>query len=505
MGKIKRKVLSLMLDSAANKTGRRKKELESDLRCARRQYGISTSDYMLKGMYRLSIDEIKEKYTQPQNLKKDFDVELVAEMKGISYEEAKAEMDKLRDKYDILYKEYTANKLYVYKTKKGLKKRIDRILEKNEKYLLEVCDDAGWTYEKAKSEAARVKKAFGITYKQFSRYRFYSMTDEEISAKLKHWTENSRHYIDIVMAESGWSREQVRRHMKRYGVLYDILQPYYVLYRGWELSDEEMDGYARQKLSERLWAKYNDAEQARILAEKHRFDEVYAEYTGRKFWINRDTSFEEFCEFADGIDYIFCKPIESGGGLGTEKFKITDDLKGLYDTLMAKERLLVEECIKQHEAVDEFIPGCVCTVRVVVLQDEEGIHTICAGMRFGHDGITDNFSQDGMVADIDIESGVIVTDAVDKKGHVYEKHPISGKTFKGFKVPNWDKVRYVTENAMNVLPGINYVGWDVAICPDSAVLVEGNAMPDLVLIQAPYAPVKKGMRYLFDPWLNKDK
>ena len=505
MGKIKRKVLSLMLDSAANKTGRRKKELESDLRCARRQYGISTSDYMLKGMYKLSIDEIKEKYTQPQNLKKDFDVELVAEMKGISYEEAKAEMDKLRDKYDILYKEYTANKLYVYKTKKGLKKRIDRILEKNEKYLQEVCDDAGWSYEKAKSEAARVKKAFGITYKQFSRYRFYSMSDEEISAKLKHWTENSRHYIDLVMAESGWSREQVRRHMKRYGVLYDILQPYYVLYRGWELSDEEMDGYARQKLSERLWAKYNDAEQARILAEKHLFDEVYAEYTGRKFWINRDTSFEEFCEFADGIDYIFCKPIESGGGLGTEKFKITDDLRGLYDTLMAKERLLVEECIKQHEAVDEFIPGCVCTVRVVVLQDEEGTHTICAGMRFGHDGITDNFSQDGMVADIDIESGVIVTDAVDKKGHVYEKHPISGKTFKGFKVPNWDKVRYVTENAMNVLPGINYVGWDVAICPDSAVLVEGNAMPDLVLIQAPYAPVKKGMRYLFDPWLNKDK
>ena len=140
-----------------------------------------------------------------------------------------------------------------------------------------------------------------------------------------------------------------------------------------------------------------------------------------------------------------------------------------------------------------------------MLQDEEGTHTICAGMRFGHDGITDNFSQDGMVADIDVETGVIVTDAIDKKGQVYEKHPISGKTFKGFQVPNWDKVRSVTENAMNVLPGINYVGWDVAICPDNVVLVEGNAMPDLVLVQAPYAPVKKGMKYLFDPWLNKDK
>ena len=92
---------------------------------------------------------------------------------------------------------------------------------------------------------------------------------------------------------------------------------------------------------------------------------------------------------------------------------------------------------------------------------------------------------------------------MDKKGHVYERHPISGKRFKGFVVPNWDKVRKVTENAMSVQDGINYVGWDVAICEDKAVLVEGNAMPDLVLIQAPYAPFKKGMKYLFDPWLNK--
>lgn len=505
MGNMKKKVLSIMLGSAAKTTGRSRRDIEADLRAARRQFGISTADYFFKGMYKLSLDEIKAKYFDPQKQKTDLDVELVAEIKGISYEAALSEMDALKNKYGILYKEYTANKLYVYKTKKGLKKKIAHMAEKDEKYLGEVCADAGWSYEKAKSEAERVKKRFGITYKYFSRYHFYTMSDDEISAKLRHWTENARHYIDIVMKESGWSRMQVRRHMKRYGVLYDILQPYYVLYRAWELSDEEMDSYARQKLSERLWARYNDAEQARILAEKHRFDEVYAEFTGRKFWINRDSSFEQFCDFAEGIDYIFCKPIESGGGLGTEKLKVTEDLRGLYDTLMSKERLLVEECIKQHEAVDEFIPGCVCTVRVVVIQDEGQTHTICAGMRFGHHGITDNFSQDGMVADIDVDTGVIITDAVDKKGHVYEKHPVSGKVFKGFKVPNWDRVRYITENAMNVLPGINYVGWDVAICPDGAVLVEGNAMPDLVLIQAPHAAEKKGMRYLFDPWLNKEK
>ena len=505
LDKMKKKALNIYLKQAAKSSGRPLKEIEAEMFNAKRLFGLRKREYLLKGLYKMPYSEIKARYGKnvAKDAKPDLDIELVAELKGISYAEAKEEMDKLKVKHDILYKEYTKEKLYKYKTKKGLNKRIEKIKEKNEKYLQEVCDDAGWSYEKAKSEADRIKKRYGISYKQYSRYRFYSMSDAEISAKLRHWTENSNHYVDIVVQESGWTPDTVRRHMKRYGVLYDILQPYYVLYRGWELSDEEMDSYARQKNSETLWSRYNDAQQARVLADKYLFDKEYGEYTGRKFWVNRDSSFEEFYEFAHDLEYLFCKPIESGGGLGTEKYAVTEDLRGLYDALMSKERLLVEECIKQHPEVDEFIPGCCCTVRVVVLQDEEGVHTICAGMRFGHDGITDNFSQDGMVADINIETGEIVTDAVDKKGHVYECHPISGKRFKGFVVPNWDKVRKVTENAMSVQDGINYVGWDVAICEDKAVLVEGNAMPDLVLIQAPYAPFKKGMKYLFDPWLNK--
>lgn len=500
----KKKLVGAYIKHAAKVSGRNCKEIEADMFNAKRVFGLRKREYLLKGMYKMPYSEIKKLYGKNtvKKAKPDLDVELVAEIKGISYAQAKEEMDKIKVKHDILYKEYTKEKLYKYKTKKGLNKRIEKIKAKNEKYLQEVCDDAGWSYEKAKSEADRIKKRYGISYKQYSRYRFYSMSDEEISAKLRHWTDNSNHYVQMVMEESGWTEEQVRRHMKRYGVLYDILQAYYVLYRAWELSDEEMDSYARQKNSETLWAKYNDPQQTRILADKYLFDDVYRDYTGRKFWVNRDSSFEEFCQFAGDLEYLFCKPIESGGGLGTEKYQVTDDLRGLYDTLMGKERLLVEECIKQHPEVDEFIPGCVCTIRVVTLMDKDGVHTICAGMRFGHDGITDNFSQDGMVADIDIETGTIITDAIDKKGHVYEVHPISGKRFKGFKVPNWDKVRKVTEDAIRVQDGVNYVGWDVAICQDKAVLVEGNAMPDLVLIQAPYAPVKKGMKYLFTPYME---
>lgn len=502
--KLKRKILNIRIAAIAKKTGRKPDDIKKDMRRAKKRFGVSYKEFMARKLYLKSFAEIKKIYVpEGKKRKQDMDIALVAEVKGISRDAAKAEMDVLRDKYGILYKEYTQYKLFSCTTEEELAARVQHILEKDEKYIREVCDDTGWNFEKAKAEAERIKKTHNTTIKHYSRYRFYSMSDDEIKAKLKSWKNDGRHYVDIAVAESGWSRNKVRYHMKRCQVLYDIINAYYVLYRCWELTDEEIDSYARQKNSETLWTRYNDAEQARILAEKHRFDEVYSEYTGRRFWINRDSSFEQFREFAEGLDSVFCKPIESGGGLGTEKYEVTEDLRGLYELLTGKERLLVEECIKQHPAVDEFVPGCCCTVRVVVLQDEEGTHTICAGMRFGHDGITDNFSHDGMVADVDIETGTIITDAVDKKGRVYEKHPVSGKTFKGFIIPNWSLVREVTEKSMDVLPGINYVGWDVAICEDKAVLVEGNAMPDLVLIQAPYAPVKKGMKYLFDPWLNK--
>ena len=155
----KKKLVSVYIKRAAKESGRSFKEIEADMFNAKRVLGLRKREYLLKGMYNMPYSEIKKRYgkTSAKAPKTDLDVELVAEIKGISYDEAMEEMDKLKIKHDILYKEYTKEKLYKYKTKKGLNKRIEKIKEKNEKYLQEVCDDAGWTYEKAKSEASRIK------------------------------------------------------------------------------------------------------------------------------------------------------------------------------------------------------------------------------------------------------------------------------------------------------------------------------------------------------------
>ena len=429
-------------------------------------------------------------------------VQFVANYKGIPYDEAKNEMEKLKHAYGIYYIEYVDNKLHLCKTDEELQRKIKSIQRDNEKYLKEVCADTGWSMEKAKEEADKIKRKYGMSYRKYSRYRFYEKSPEEIAEKINTWRNNTSMYVKTAMDASGWPEEKVRKHIKRCQAEFDIIPAYYPLYHAWELTDEQLDGYARQHNSLTLDRKYNKLSATRALADKALFNEIYKEYTGRKYWINKNTNFDEFKHFVDGINYIFCKPIESGGGLGAEKYKVTSDLQGLYDMLMSKDRLLVKECIEQHKEIDEFAPGCVNTVRVVVLNDENNIcHTICTGIRFGNGGVTDNFSHDGMVADVDPNTGIIRTNAIDKKGHVYEEHPISHKKFIGFKIPHWDKVHKITTDAMYVQKDVNYVGWDVAICNDKVVLVEGNSAPDLVLVQAPYAPQFKGMKYLFDPYL----
>lgn len=430
---------------------------------------------------------------------KNIDIELLADIKQIPYSSAKAIMDNMTKKCNISYSEYMDNKLFIYKTDAGLNGKIEKMRKKEEELIETIAADTGWSTEKTIQRANELYKKFGLSYRKIAGYRFYSMPDELVRQKLDSWNETAKKNREIVKAATGWSMHKIRLHMRRYAVLYDIISAYYILYKAWELTDEEMDSYARQKNSEKLWLKYNDREEAKVLAEKDKFDQVYADYIKRKYWLNVDTNYDEFLQFVDGLEYIFCKPIKFGGGLNTEKYKVERGKeKELYDLLMSKDRLLVEECVVQHKDVDEFLPGCVNTVRMVVLYQDGKCNFICAGMRFGYHGITDNFSQDGMVVDVDVETGIVQTNAIDKKGNIYEKHPISGKTFVGFQIPHWEMAKKVAEDAIKVQDGVNYVGWDLAICENKVSIIEGNCMPDLVLVQAPYAPQKEGKKYLFE-------
>ena len=76
----------------------------------------------------------------------------------------------------------------------------------------------------------------------------------------------------------------------------------------------------------------------------------------------------------------------------------------------------------------------------------------------------------------------------------------TGKVFKVFQYPAWEKLRATVKAMAKIIPQMSHVGWDIAINDKSEiVLIEANGNPDIDVQQAPddtgrlhlYAPLVK--------------
>ena len=464
------------------------------------KHKISSDQYLSLRMYDKTESEIR------RILRQNAFIQIVVQQTEWSYTRARREMDRLRqtfDKYGVSlgYREYVRYRVYDLDSYQKLKLLLT-LRGKVREQIASVRAATGWSKQKAITEMTRARKEYGFSFFRYSASRLYTLNEVELEREAilrgKLFTEQ----IDAIVAASGWMRREVLQHVKRVTAFYVLPTDYYLLYRMWELSDEEIASYAFHCHSIQLSEKYNSKKATEVMFDKARFHKLYRKYLNRKHWINKDTSYDKFLKFVDGLDYIFCKPTDSSQGRGTEKLKVSDfELRDLYDYLIGREKLLVEEVVHQHKAIDAFTPGCVNTIRVITIDQGDNVEIIAVSIRFGNKDVVDNFSQDGMVCAVDINDGRIVTDAIDRMGVTYTHHPVTGLQFKDFVIPHWNQVIAMSKEAMKVQKGINYIGWDVAVCEDRAVFIEGNSQPDLVLVQAPYSKEKLGQKYKFEKYL----
>ena len=105
---------------------------------------------------------------------------------------------------------------------------------------------------------------------------------------------------------------------------------------------------------------------------------------------------------------------------------------------------------------------------------------------------------------VDLETGNLISDAMDENGNRYSVHPDNGLVFREYQIPNWkaavDFAREIMETLVRKTEHINYVGWDITYTEDEEwVIVEGNAFPQFVQ-QATYG---RGLKREFDEYLNR--
>lgn len=473
----------------------------------------------------------KEKKVQPKKdnaSKKEAYIQEVMENTGWSYELAQKNIKQAKEKTGITYRDYARFAFYLV-AEEDFETEYEKILKKKErrKQQKESCitttmEHTGWTREKAEMKIKQAKEKTGITYKDYEKYAFYSIPENQQVEKYKEISKKKKkeeklkvqreEAIAKTMKITGWdydfTKAKIADARKRTGCAYKE----YVLYKFYELSEEEQATYFLIKQSQQIARKFDtNKEFVKILCDKELTNVHFSKYLGRPWCVNTKISLEEFTERFAESERVIYKPLDGNRGKGVEAFEINrENAKEVYDQLKLLPEGVVEQYVVQHHTLSELAPSSVNTVRIVALvskskpvtPDGKKMDIAYAALRIGGGtSIVDNFHSGGMVAAIDLESGKLVTDAADMDGNVFKEHPLTGKVIKGFEIPFFkeavDMVKDACENS-----GIEgYLGWDIAITENGPVLIEINLRPGVVLLSTPYISEKKGMKHIMEKYM----
>lgn len=208
------------------------------------------------------------------------------------------------------------------------------------------------------------------------------------------------------------------------------------------------------------------------------------------------------CELLQFKRKLILKPYHSGGGKDIRLlewdeesggFKINGvvhDRESFKGFLTKANGSLICEFVEQAEYSKRIFPGSVNTIRILTMWDDEiGEPFIAIAVhRFGSKATApvDNWTQGGISARVDLETGVLGRGAAfPKTGRIewLSCHPDTGEAIEGVAIPGWDAIREGALAFAREAPFFPYVGWDVIVTADGCKILEGNRFSDVNLLQ----------------------
>ena len=301
---------------------------------------------------------------------------------------------------------------------------------------------------------------------------------------------------NMLHKKTGKSRVWLLQDMIRCAAKYNAGYIDYKIAEMYRLNDAQRATQITRGISNSIVARMNDKKFWPFFDNKTEFNDLFCEQVNRS-WLNLKTATaEKFADFIRNRGDIICKPIDGSSGQGILKCTPEDyaDPKALYERLKAAGIGIVEDKVIQHEAIAALCPTSVNTIRVATLLGDKKEGIVYAYIRIGNGKVMDNVDCGGMAAPVDIETGVIAGVGANKAGETYEIHPMTGKKIPGTQIPYWEEAKKMCLEAMQIVPQVRYVGWDVAATPTGPVIIEGNTYCAHDFWQLPpHTPDKIGM------------
>ena len=305
--------------------------------------------------------------------------------------------------------------------------------------------------------------------------------------------------------KTGKSRLWLMTDMAKCAAKYNAGYVDYKIAEMYRLNDAQRATQITRGISNSIVARMNDKKFWHFFDNKNEFNQLFAKQVNRG-WLNlAAASEEEFAAFLKDRGDIICKPIDGSSGQGIFACKPEEyaDPHALYQRLKDAGIGIIEDRIKQNEAISALCPTSVNTIRVATLLGDKKEGIVYACIRIGNGKVMDNVDCGGMAARIDLDTGVICSVGANKAGEVYEVHPMTGKRIPGTQIPYWEDVKAMCLKAMHVVPQVRFVAWDVAITPDGPVFIEGNSFPSHAIPQfAAHYPDGIGILPRFEEFID---
>ncbi|MBS7020665.1 MAG: hypothetical protein KH135_02180 [Firmicutes bacterium] len=268
----------------------------------------------------------------------------------------------------------------------------------------------------------------------------------------------------------------MKKCKKKYGCSYEE----YYFYRFDELSEEEKDTIITKDKNQIFIDHFNAKAKASVWHEKKDLYKNFNTSLKREFLYLTGDNLEMFQKYAKSHQEMIAKTNEHLSRTQIRKVVLTEHMKAdkVYEGLMEKNLTILDEVIIQHPKMKELYPKSVNTIEFITLKNKGKVHITSAILKIGHGTIVDNVYYGGMLAKIDLKTGIVMTKAVDYRDHLYTTHPSSKTKIVDFEIPCFQAAKEFVLNLALKTNDASYISWNIAITEDGPVFVDASITPN---------------------------
>lgn len=219
----------------------------------------------------------------------------------------------------------------------------------------------------------------------------------------------------------------------------------------------------------------------------------YMSYVDRK----RLSSVDGALETLKNVGSVFMKPIGAGKGKGVHRLDFRDGQTYLDEVATApseiKELLGRQDgwflcrCIEQHAGLAKIYHKTSNTIRLITLRDPRSgeFKVFFAVLRLGTEKTIpiDNGSVGGLVAKIDLDTGILSEARSLWSQTVHHVHPNSAAPIEGEKIPQWTELKEKMVKLAQQFPYLQFVAWDILLADEGPYIIEANTSSGVNIIQ----------------------